>query len=120
MYRIKNGLILLGIGISGFLMLQFSIPCLFKTITSYPCPACGMTRAFISILNGNILESFSYNILGVPLFVFFLFAIGSLLYGIFTNQDFFYQKMLLWFTKNFRIILLFFIVSWIVNLYRGI
>ena len=41
-----------------------SIPCLFLWATGIPCPACGMTRAFISLAHFNLRQSFAYH----PLF----------------------------------------------------
>jgi len=38
--------------------------CLFKRITSIPCPACGTTRSVLSIIQGNLLEAFYWNPFG--------------------------------------------------------
>ncbi len=34
---------------------QYMIPCPMKTITGIPCPGCGVQRAILEMLNGNIL-----------------------------------------------------------------
>lgn len=39
--------------------------CLFKQVTGQPCPACGTTRAVVSLSSGNIWESLCINPLGV-------------------------------------------------------
>ena len=37
------------------------IPCIWRSLTGYPCPGCGLTRAFASISNFNIIESIRFN-----------------------------------------------------------
>lgn len=39
--------------------------CLFHTITGVPCPACGSTRAALTFLQGNYVEAFLINPLGL-------------------------------------------------------
>jgi len=47
--------------------------CMFKALTSLPCPGCGLTHSFCALAKGNITAAFEYNALGPPLF---LLAIG--------------------------------------------
>lgn len=49
-----------------FVLYFFKIPCLFRFFTKIPCPSCGMTRAFFSLINLNLLDSFYYHPLLVP------------------------------------------------------
>lgn len=35
--------------------------CLIKYITGFPCPACGITRAYKALLNLNFSEAWNYN-----------------------------------------------------------
>lgn len=73
-------LIILAI-ISGVLYLKvfipvtgIHIPCIFRQITGLYCPGCGMTRASLALLNGDIYQSFRSNILIfiiVPLLIIF-------------------------------------------------
>ena len=42
----------------------FGTTCLFKGVTGYPCPGCGMTRACYSALTGHFKDAFSLH----PLF----------------------------------------------------
>ena len=37
------------------------LDCLIKELTGLPCPTCGMTRAYKSLLRGEILMAFIYN-----------------------------------------------------------
>jgi hypothetical protein len=57
-------------------------PCVFKSITSLPCPGCGMGRATLALFHGNIPLSFSYNILCIPftvaVFISLIWAIRDL------------------------------------------
>ena len=38
--------------------------CAFRNITKIPCPGCGLTRAYLSLLKGDIKQAFIYH----PLF----------------------------------------------------
>ena|ERR1035437_9382217 len=52
--------------------------CIIKFITGFPCPGCGMTRAWIAFFEGNLLESFKWHplFLLVPLLVLLIFYNG--------------------------------------------
>ena len=41
--------------------LIFGLTCPFKILFHIDCPGCGLTRATISLLKGNIMESLHYN-----------------------------------------------------------
>ena len=56
-------LLLLLIGASLYF---FKIPCFFRFFTKIPCPSCGMTRAFLSLMKLNFYESFYYHPLLIP------------------------------------------------------
>lgn len=53
-----------------FILLIFLIltkfTCLIKLITGFPCPACGITRAYWSLLHFRFIDAWNYN----PLFWF--------------------------------------------------
>lgn len=51
--------------------------CLFKRITSIPCPLCGMTRAFVYAGHLRIVESFFHNPAGFVLFLYLIIYIGA-------------------------------------------
>lgn len=49
--------------------------CIMSATTGFPCPGCGMTRAWINFFKGDFLKAFKYN----PLFLIVLFvAVGWL------------------------------------------
>ena len=59
---IKYYLILLVVGIVALLIYfyKLDIPlCLFKSRLNIPCPGCGLTRAYVSFLSGDIIKAFS-------------------------------------------------------------
>lgn len=59
-----------------FLMGAFKIPgCIFYTKFNIYCPACGATRAFIHLLDGNIIESVISN----PMVFYFIAVVISYL-----------------------------------------
>jgi Protein of unknown function (DUF2752) len=45
------------------------ILCPFRALTGYPCPGCGMTRAFSALAHGEPLRAILYNPLSPILFV---------------------------------------------------
>ncbi|MCP4118949.1 MAG: DUF2752 domain-containing protein [Desulfobacteraceae bacterium] len=51
--------------------------CLFKRITSIPCPLCGMTRAFVYAGHLRIVESFFHNPAGFVLFLYMVIYISA-------------------------------------------
>lgn len=48
--------------------------CIFKQLTSYPCPSCGVTRSVKTFLAGNYLEAVLINPLGVIVLTIMTFA----------------------------------------------
>lgn len=41
--------------------------CIIRKIIKIPCPTCGVTRAMLSLLTGNIQKYFYYNPMALPL-----------------------------------------------------
>lgn len=52
-----------------YLKLGIYIPCLFRKLTGFYCPGCGITRMFLSILQLDFYQAFRYNPLVFILFV---------------------------------------------------
>lgn len=44
-------------------MFNIHIPCVFNLITGYDCPGCGITRASLSLLDGQFYQAFRWNML---------------------------------------------------------
>lgn len=58
--------------------------CPFYFVFKKPCPACGLTRAFIELSKFNISKSLEYNILAIPILLFFLVY---LIFVVFKKED---------------------------------
>ena len=59
------------------------LPCTTKFLLGFDCPGCGMQRAFIALLKGDILLSFKLYPALLPLLLFFGLLVGSF---VFSNQ----------------------------------
>ncbi|MBO5413568.1 MAG: DUF2752 domain-containing protein, partial [Clostridia bacterium] len=46
--------------------------CLIYNLFRIPCPGCGLTRAIMCLLHGDILMSLKYNILAIPFTVIYI------------------------------------------------
>ena len=49
--------------------------CIIREITGIPCPTCGVTRALLSLVYGNLKAYMYYNSFAVPLCIATLFMI---------------------------------------------
>lgn len=58
----------------------FSVPCLFKTFFGIPCPGCGMTRAYLSLLHLDFAAAFSFHPMfwSVPILYLYILYDGRL------------------------------------------
>lgn len=115
----RKNIIILTILIT-FLLILSIIPatCLFKKVTGIYCPACGMTRAFYSIIyNFDLIQAFSYNILSIPLFIFIVSSSFILIYEIITNKFNYIPKLLQLLSNKLVLafIFIFVIISFIIN-----
>ena len=75
-FRLEKILVLGGLALAVIICRIFQIPCLYKAISGIPCPTCGITRAYIALLQLDIGEAFAYHPLfwTIPILVlFFLF-----------------------------------------------
>lgn len=109
----------LGLILIFLLYLNNYIPCLFKKTFNIQCPACGLTRAFKSILNLKIIESFSYNILTIPIIIILGIILISTIIDIIYNKKLL-DKIIKKILKHYYLILILLIISWIINIYKNI
>jgi len=87
-------LIMLGYAPLLFYKSAISIPmpkCFIKNITGFPCPGCGMGRATLALLNGDIPLSFSYNILCIPFTLAIIISLTWLTLDIFRQKTTFFK-----------------------------
>ena len=64
-----------------------SLPCFYKKYLGIECPGCGMQRAFIELLKGNIIESIKIFPALLPIIFMFIFLILHLIFK-FKNGSF--------------------------------
>lgn len=81
---------------------------------------CGMTRAVQTLLMGNILQSISYNILCIPIVLFFVLYGLVVLYSLFKKTDNYLIKLERFVIKHYKLILVIFIINMIINNIRKI
>ncbi len=61
---IKRDAILLGIGILYYIFIRITglaIPCIFRKITGFLCPGCGITRSILAAVRLDFAGAFAYN-----------------------------------------------------------
>lgn len=61
--------------------------CVFKKVTTLPCPSCGSTRSMKAILEGDLVAGFSWNPMGYLLLVMLLVVPWWLLYDLLMKRD---------------------------------
>ena len=61
------------VGAVGLLLYLSDIGCVFRAVTGVPCPGCGMTRAWLALLRGDVASAIAYH----PLFWVFPLALGA-------------------------------------------
>lgn len=122
MKRFKN-LIAIGIiCVVPILLILFDLSwyCPVKRIFGIACPGCGLTRAFRCLFQFKIIESFQYNLLGIPLLVLGFF-LGLLFgYDFIRNRDYFINQLYRFLPRYLFIIFFILIVNMIINNVRGI
>ena len=117
--RLFYSLIILLEILFSFIIFNFNIPCLIKLIIKIPCPACGLTRAFKSLLQLNIIDAIKYNFLVIPISIFVIIVNYYIIKDIILNKDetkLFVNKVL----SHYKIIILLLIISEIVNMIKEI
>ena len=97
-----------------------SMPCLFKAVFKIPCPGCGMTRAFKSIIQLDFIQAFKFNILSIPLFIFLILMFIAIVYDIIKDTKMLENKVIKILDKYWIFALTLVIASLIVNIIRGI
>lgn len=63
-YILLRDLVILVLGVTYAIFIWntgIMIPCLFRKITGWKCPGCGITGACMALLKGHFTEAFSYN-----------------------------------------------------------
>jgi hypothetical protein len=107
--------------IDGFSNQQHQTLCLFKSATGIPCPGCGMGRATLELIKGNIALSFNYNILCIPFSLSIIISLVWLLSDIIKREETFFRFIKQDIRAPYRLLLLTLIfLDWSVNILRNI
>jgi len=74
-FALLPAVVIVLVAILVFNLLGFEYSCVFKALTGIPCPTCGMTRSFLSLLKLDLKSAFYYH----PLFWVVPIIAGSFL-----------------------------------------
>jgi len=97
--------------------------CIIKSVTGYPCPSCGTTRAVSLLLKGKIIESILLNPFGIIATVIMTVFPLWVLTDIVLKKETFFR----WYKKSEAIIrkpwlatilILLVFINWIWNIYK--
>ena len=99
--------------------------CLFKRLTTIPCPSCGSTRSVLSILKGDFSDALMWNPLGFLLIFFLLVTPFWILMDVIRNKSTllnFYRETEHFLQHKWVAIsaILIVMLNWIWNIYKGI
>lgn len=122
MKRLINILILV-FGISFVILAIGNIirfECIFKYLFDISCPGCGLTRSFRAIIDLNFYKAFSYNILGIPLFIAGVIICTSLIVDIVKNCNRTIQIVYNILKKYYIVIIILLVITTIINNINGI
>jgi hypothetical protein len=99
----------------------FDYHCIFKAIFNIACPGCGMTRAFQELLRFDIIGALSYNLLAIPLILYFIGIFTARIIDAFkgTSYALVWEKPQLS-TTQISILVLVLLSSWFLNIIRGL
>ncbi|MEG2348391.1 MAG: DUF2752 domain-containing protein [Clostridia bacterium] len=97
-------------------ILKVPLECMFQRYFHIACPGCGMTRAFLSILELDFISAIRYNILSVPIFAFLCIMSAGLIKDIIQNTSTTLEKAIKMFKKYSIVIILALIASFIYNI----
>ena len=87
--------------------------CTFRTLTGFPCPFCGMTRAFCEISTFSAKSAFAIQPAGVLIYLLcIVFGLFFLLRGAFGKSFVDLRRMRYW-TKTFNAVLGLILVIWV-------
>ncbi len=101
------------------------IVCLFKRVTTLPCPSCGSTRSLLAILKGDLFGAFMLNPMGFLLFAILLVTPIWILFDVITKKS----TLLVFFRKGEHFLsrkwvaysaVVIVILNWIWNIFKGI
>lgn len=100
---------------------EYKTVCPFKLITTVPCPGCGMGRASLALLQGNIGQSLYYNILCIPFSIGVSVSIVWLFKDLIGKEETFFAAIRQPIRKRWKYLLFVsLLLTWILNIYHKI
>lgn len=90
--------------------------CLVYNIFKIPCPGCGLTRAIFTLANGDIKESIKYNIIAIPLIIFYILYNFIYILDIIQNKN----RLDKWINKYKKILIFMTIIITIISEIKNI
>lgn len=91
--------------------------CLFKNLFQTDCPGCGLTRSFVAIGRGQLMQAWKFHPGGLFLYAFFLSLLMTEAYKVLAGKTdevpFYYRKITPWLASGLAI---FFLLSWLYRL----
>lgn len=95
--------------------------CLFKTVTGYPCPGCGGTRAAHALLHGNLQEALYINPFSCLLILFYVVMLVWSLRDGYKKDNSLYRFLTKQWDIRFLVSIFIAILGlWIWNIYKGL
>jgi hypothetical protein len=95
--------------------------CIFKLTTGLPCPGCGMGRASLELIKGNLISSWDYNILCIPFSIVVFISLFWLILDLAKRKETFFTFIKKDFGLKYKIVLIVLIlIDWSVNIIRQI
>ena len=107
--------ILLGLILLGLFIFCIGWDCPFREYLHMNCPGCGMTRAFLSILNLDFLSAIRYNIMAIPLFIILFVSVIFLVVEIMYDKDVYFKEIFKQVYTNVDFIVLTMLITLIIN-----
>ncbi len=94
-------------------------PCLFKNITGYPCPGCGMGRSTLHLMHGQWLDALYTNPLAIPFNLAVIIAIIWIVIDLVKNENKFYSLLKKDWKTEYKIALfMVLIANWLWNIIK--
>jgi hypothetical protein len=118
--------------LSNFLQITFisEMPilgkCFVKTVTNYPCPACGTSRAIDMAIHGNLIGSIMTNPLGIIDLIALTIVLIWIIFDLISKKSsyhyyFYYLENKLKQTPFlYIIVIILFVSNWIWNIAKGL
>lgn len=103
---------------------EFTV-CLFKKVTTFPCPSCGTTRSVLQLSHGNLLSAILLNPFGILVAIIMLVAPFWISYDLVQKKETFYTiylktESILRKRKVAFVLIVLVIANWIWNIKKNL